>query len=94
MEETLPGVAVALARSSGSLSMFTVCSPSEGCVVSVLGEVLRADLLVLWARRGGLVCGSVCWLVGVRLEATAVPLVAAHSRRQSMTALKYLSLWT
>lgn len=71
-----------------------VCSPSEGGVVSVLGELLRADTPAFWDPRGGLVLGSVCWLVGVSCEVRAVPLVAAHSRRQSMAALLCLTLCT
>lgn len=86
MGETLStvAVAVAVAMSSGSLSGFTACSPSEGSDTSVQGEALRADTPVLRAGRGGLVLGGVCWLVGVSLEVTAVPLVA----------VTFLSLWT
>lgn len=77
-------MAVAVARGSGSLSVFTACSPSKGSDILVQGEALRADTLVPGAGRGGLVLGGVCWLVGVSVEATAVPLVA----------IIFLSLWT
>lgn len=90
--EALPCVAVTLVRSWASLSVFLVCSPSAGGVVSVHGEVLRADALVLWTPRRGLVLGSICWLVGVSFEVMAVLLVAVHSGRWSMADLICLTL--
>ena len=78
---------VALLRCSGSTFVFKVCSASEGCIVSVPEEVLRADTPGLWAPRGGLVLGSVCWLVSVSCEVRADAVVAAHLRRQSRAAL-------
>ena len=78
---------VALLRSSGSMSVFKVCSSSEGGVVSVPEEVLRVDTPGLWAPCRGLVLGSVCWLVGMSCEVRADALVAAHLRRQSTAAL-------
>ena len=55
--------------------------------MSVPEEVLRADTPALWAPRGGLVLGSVCWLVGVSCEVRADAVVAAHLRRQSRAVL-------
>lgn len=93
--EAMSRVAVALAVAlgaallggSGSMFVFKACSSSEGGVVSVPEEVLRADTPGLWAPRGGLVLGSVCWLLGVSCEVRADALVAAHLRRQSRAAL-------
>ena len=78
---------VALLGGSGSMFVFKARSSSEGGVVSVPEEVLRADTPGLWAPRGGLILGSVCWLVGVSCEVRADALVAAHLRRQSRAAL-------
>ena len=36
---------------------------------------------MLWAPCGGLVLGSVCWLVGMGIEVTNEPLVAVHEGR-------------
>lgn len=84
-------VAVALAWSSGSLSVLTACSPSAG-VVSVQGEVLGAGALVLWVPCRRLVLRCVCWPVGVSFEVTAVPPGAVHSGRRSMAAFICLTL--
>lgn len=77
---------VALLGGSGSMFVFKARSSSEGGVVSVPEEVLRADTQAS-GLHGGPILGSVCWLVGVSCEVRADALVAAHLRRQSRAAL-------
>lgn len=85
-------MAVALAWSLESLFVLTAGSPSAGGVVSVQGEVRGAGALLLWALCRGLVLGSVCWLVDVNFEVTAVPLGAVRSGRWSKAGFICLTL--
>lgn len=95
MAEALPAVAVVPEGGPGSLPVLPVACPSEGGVVSLCGEVLRAEAwYVLRAQCGGPVLGRACWLWAVGFEIPAVSLVAAAPLgRRSRAALITLILW-